>query len=793
MLRRFFCLSLVVVMSAFAQAQSSTFTSLYSFTGAADGAGPATGLVQAADGNYYGTTSDGYTSSNTTAEFGTIFRLTPGGVLTTLHTFSGNLPDGARPSGLTQGPDGALYGVTEQFGTVFRMTLTGEFSTISDFAYTSAADGGVYPFAALTLGSDGLLYGSTTEGGANSTGILFSVSTTGAFTLLNSGLGTMAPLVQASDGNFYGLEIAPDTCEPSTGSCGTVFEMTPAGAVSTLYSFSSIAGDDGDYAYGGVTQNAVLVEGADAGLHGTTASGGASTGDSDGTFFDVSLAGQITVLSNFCCAYESPGITAGLFLASDGNYYGASVAQVSMAGLENVPVIFSATPQGTLSLLYDFTPAPSGYATPAGMLIQGSDGNFYGVTSNGYDASLCSNGCGSIYRMAMSPALAAPVQISAPSVDLPAGAASALSFSVSNAFSTTMQQCYLFASTGGTLTALGQVTGALSQGVYSGTVSVTPTTGIYTYALTCGGIESGFTEVRVGTAKANSTPAFTTNSPVVLGNIITLTATPTTTQYVAPLTGSVSFSSGSLTLGTIPLNGSGTASLNVEAKGISAGKYPITASYSGDANYQASSTTRNVVVLGYATATTLTTSVTKLTQGQRITLSSTVSRTGVTGTPMGSVAFYYGTTALGSATLKNGSASITAATNGTVPAGTYSITAKYSGDASDQASPSAAVSVTVLAATSTALTISPNPVPANSAVSFTAKVKETYGAAIPTGMVTLTVGTYSVGSAMLDGTGTAVVNLSDSGFAPGTYPVTAAYSGDSLNAPSGVTKSVTVQ
>jgi heat shock protein HslJ len=128
----------------------------------------------------------------------------------------------------------------------------------------------------------------------------------------------------------------------------------------------------------------------------------------------------------------------------------------------------------------------------------------------------------------------------------------------------------------------------------------------------------------------------------------------------------------------------------------------------------------------------------------------------------------------------------------TVAPGTYPVTAQYSGDASDNASTSAADNVTVIAATKTTLTISPNPAGQDQIVSLTGTVKETYGTAVPTGTVTFSAGGTAVGSGMLNN-GTVTINLSDFGIAAGKYTVTATYSGNTSNAASSATVNLTVQ
>jgi uncharacterized repeat protein (TIGR03803 family) len=151
-----------------------TLTTLHSFN-FTDGYQPWAKLVQATDGNFYGTTSEGVVAGSPICGFGcgTVFKITPAGTLTTLHTFAG--PDGSFPlSGLVQGTDGNFYGTTSGggasgacgasgCGTVFQMTQAGALTTLHSFG---GADGNG-PFAALVQAGNGNFYGTTTEGGAN--------------------------------------------------------------------------------------------------------------------------------------------------------------------------------------------------------------------------------------------------------------------------------------------------------------------------------------------------------------------------------------------------------------------------------------------------------------------------------------------------------------------------------------------------------------------------------------------------------------------------------------------------
>jgi uncharacterized repeat protein (TIGR03803 family) len=245
-------------------------TILYSFTGGSDGA-YAEGLVQGSDGNFYGTTSGGGANNA-----GTVFRLTPGGVETILYSFSGTHdtgPDGANPIGqLVQGSDGNFYGVTAlgglqapdvmvgTCGTVFEVTPEGVETILHRF---SGPDGQL-PQAGLIQGSDGNFYG-TTSGGNTTFGTVFKVTPQGVETTLytfsgstpsNAATPTNA-LTQGTDGNFYGT-----TLNGGMNEGGTMFQLTPGGVVTVLYSFPNtsgpntnlLQGNDGNF-YGGTERN----------------------------------------------------------------------------------------------------------------------------------------------------------------------------------------------------------------------------------------------------------------------------------------------------------------------------------------------------------------------------------------------------------------------------------------------------------------------------------------------------------------------------------------------------------
>lgn len=177
---------------------------LHLFARDADGANPISGLLLGKDGAFYGTTSNGGFF-----HCGTIFRMSPAGFLTTVHTFDWR--DGCNPLGsLSMAMDGNFYGTTyaggsEGFGTVFRMTPSGDLDTLHDFDIF----GGASPYAGLMQATDGKLYGTTDSGSFGNYGLIFSITTKGKFAILQRfdrfhGEGPEGGLVQHTNGLLYG-------------------------------------------------------------------------------------------------------------------------------------------------------------------------------------------------------------------------------------------------------------------------------------------------------------------------------------------------------------------------------------------------------------------------------------------------------------------------------------------------------------------------------------------------------------------------------------------------------------
>jgi uncharacterized repeat protein (TIGR03803 family) len=269
----------------FKMTPSGALTTLHSF-GGADGSQPLAGLAAGSDGNFYGTTNLGGSHGA-----GSVFKITPSGQFTILYSFCSKAAcaDGQSSfAGLIQATDGNLYGTTlgggtQGHGTVFKITKGGALSTLYSFCSQSGCVDGEFPQTGLVQASNGNLYGTTILGGAYGSGTIFELTLGGALTTLYSacsqsgcpdGNYLYAPLVQAKDGNLYGImQIG------GAHNSGTIFQITLSGALTTLYSFcSQPACADGQYPAAG------LVQAANGNLYGTTADGGAH---GDGTVFSI--------------------------------------------------------------------------------------------------------------------------------------------------------------------------------------------------------------------------------------------------------------------------------------------------------------------------------------------------------------------------------------------------------------------------------------------------------------------------------------------------------------------------
>jgi uncharacterized repeat protein (TIGR03803 family) len=261
-----------------------------------DGSNPSGELVQATNGNFYGATAEGGANG-----YGTVFKITPNGTLTTLHNFAGT--DGSYPQGwLIQATNGKLYGTTAGGGTygggtIFKITPNGTLATLYNFCNPSNCISGANPGPGLVQGTDRNFYGTTYLGGANKCGsvgcgTVFRITPEGSLVTLHSfdgtdGAGPLPRLVEGTDGNFYGTTLSGGANSNANDcpyiSCGTVFTITPSGTLTTLYNFCSHNNcTDGGEPYAG------LIQDTNGNFYGTTAYGG-SKDCGCGTVFSLSV------------------------------------------------------------------------------------------------------------------------------------------------------------------------------------------------------------------------------------------------------------------------------------------------------------------------------------------------------------------------------------------------------------------------------------------------------------------------------------------------------------------------
>jgi uncharacterized repeat protein (TIGR03803 family) len=370
----------------------TTLTTLHSFDGT-DGRLSFAGLVQATNGNLYGTTYYGGAKNS-----GEVFEITSDGTLTTLHSFcsKSGCTDGEYTYAVPiQGADGSFYGTTylggsKELGTVFKINPSGTATTLHSFE----GKDGSQPLAGLVQAANGDFYGTTYLGGSEDDGTIFKITPSGAFTTLHSfcsqsectdGENPFARLVQGIDGNLYGTTLGGG----GSKGFGTVFKITQSGTLTTLHSFCAQSGcPDGQFPQTG------LVQANNGNFYGTTISGGAY---GDGTIFEITPSGKLTTLYSVCSQSGCPDgnyLYAELIQATDGNLYGI----MDVGGANGAGTIFKITMSGTLTTLYNFcsqSGCPDGQYPSAG-LVQGTDGNLYGTTADGG-----TNGDGTVFRLSV--------------------------------------------------------------------------------------------------------------------------------------------------------------------------------------------------------------------------------------------------------------------------------------------------------------------------------------------------------------------------------------------------------
>jgi uncharacterized repeat protein (TIGR03803 family) len=394
---------------------AGALTTLYSFCSqpkCIDGGAPS-GLIQSTDGNFYGATADGGTNLA-----GTVFKITPEGALTTLYSFCPNPAaclDGSGPNGLVQAADGNFYGTTSSggvhsAGTVFETTPAGALRTLHSFDYAD----GAYAWGELIQATNGGFYGATLLGGAVNKGTIYKITPAGALTTLYSfcsqigctdGIGPNG-LVQGLDGNFYGTT-GSGGVNGYNGS-GTFFKITPEGALTTLYSFCTQT----NCADGG--EPSELVQATDGNFYGTNFTGG--TYDY-GTIFKITPKGALTTLHTFVGFIHGLNPSAGLVQGTTGIFYGTTLngGEFACSGKYGCGTIFSLN----VKLKPFVETRPTSGKVAANVTILGT--NLTGATSvalNGTAATFTVVSSTEIMTTVPTGATTGPVQVVTPSAML---------------------------------------------------------------------------------------------------------------------------------------------------------------------------------------------------------------------------------------------------------------------------------------------------------------------------------------------------------------------------------------
>ena len=387
MLHRTFIAAALLALSGLAAAQANgpvTETVMNSFTGSG-GAYPGRGApTLGKDGGLYGVTEQGGANQK-----GAIYRLAPDGSQTLLYSFIGN-GDGVGPTwSLARDAKGNFYGMAGQDlsgtnrGTVFKITPAGVFTTLHAFDW-SGAEGWPAPDAVI-VGSDGLLYGTAFEGGSNGLGTFFRMKTDGSgFTVLyDFGSGPkdvtqpiypQGGLTQGSDGNFYGLTVSALLDGFGTG-FGTVYRMTPNGTLTPLYFFSDPALEPpigtprldaaGNlYFFGDIRDSSLF-----------------------GRIYKLDPSNTLSTLHQFTIAEGVPAYSGQLLLGKDERLYGTTYWGGPTGGWDVGPgTVFSLGLDGQFAVLHDFGAEGDG-ANPEAGLVAAQDGSLWGTTRIGGSTS----------------------------------------------------------------------------------------------------------------------------------------------------------------------------------------------------------------------------------------------------------------------------------------------------------------------------------------------------------------------------------------------------------------------
>jgi len=782
-------------------------------------------LTAASDGNIYWPEQD--------SNGGAIYQIAPSGGAMVIYSFTCTGTSPCQPWGpVLQGADGFLYGITtaggaNSYGSFFKVALDGT-GFVGLYDFDPATDGGG-PTGGITLGSDGNFYGisnvnwesaavrrthhpldgsssnpraSTSNTspshraslhsagqrgngslscGSSPDAVFFQLTPAGVITFLYCATSnipsTQTPLVQGSDGNFYGL---------STNSFGSVLFQLSAGSFAVL----------GQELPSGVAPFGALAGGPDGKFYvevNTSSCGSILQFDPTNSYAESDFA-------DLDCTDASTPYAWQLYLASDGAFYSAADTN-SGSGAGS---IFRMDSTGSITYPYGFV-AGSGqnpYTAP----VQNSAGTFFGTTGS-MGGNSPDSGSSVIYSLTGSPALAAPVTLTASS----SGTTVTLTWAVNNASPLTPPNCVgLVNNSTGVSGWSGMIYGAFTGGVYGGSATVDQGSGTTeNYQIVCpsqgAASVSAFTEPSY---PSKTILAIGPSSSMVSGTMATLTANVSRTNQcggvsksteciinhghgipASPdyLTGTVTFSWNGQQIGQPVTLSDGVAALQVDTSNLAAQTYNITATYSGNSRFASSMNIQTGAITAIPTTTTLTVSdagrtpnnASTITAGNNATLSAHVTASSGA-TPSGTVTFQSGSDILGYATLNNsGVAALNLSSTG-VAAGSYTVTASYSGNRTHGPATSDGVIVTVSKApTTTTVSAANSTIAREQPDQLTATVTSNGDA--PTGSVHFLWNNYFLCAASLSNGSATCSGAAPGNTAYGPYSITATYMGDHNN------------
>ena len=320
---------------------------------------------------------------------------TPG--LEVIHSF-GNYPNGASPYGtLARGADGTLYGTTysggaANLGVIFKVALSGQYTILYNI---KGGSDGANPYAGVTIGADGSLYGTTFAGGAANAGTVYKLDASGSETVLYSFTGgadggfPYAGVIADSSGNLYGTTVSGGAKQANctVHGCGVVYKVTPSGQETVLYTFPGGAA--------GESPKAGVIADAAGNLYGTTVAGGLSTCEHTrgcGVVYKVDSSGHETVLYAFKGGADGAVPAAGVIADAAGNLYGTTTNGGLRCNGEGCGTVYKVTPSGQKTTLIEFSGQADG-GNPLVGLTRDAAGNLYGTAQGGVTHA------GNVYRL----------------------------------------------------------------------------------------------------------------------------------------------------------------------------------------------------------------------------------------------------------------------------------------------------------------------------------------------------------------------------------------------------------